>query len=131
MARGLTRLALLIPILGMGGWGCDQDDDVVYDCDRDPPLSYLNWGKGFLDTHCTGCHSPLVPEAQRNGAPDGVDLDTYAKVLIYGARIDERAFALEEPMPPGGGPTEDELMRLDEWLQCGVFPDQDLKAGGR
>jgi len=98
----------------------DSDDPCVHD----PPLSYDNWGKGFMEKHCNGCHSSIVPPSHRNNAPPGVDFDTYPGVLAFASRIDERAILLNpSPMPPGGGPTEEELSLLYEWLTCSVYPD--------
>lgn len=44
-------------------------------CERDPPLSWDRFGQQFMHTHCAGCHSSSLPEALREGAPIGVDLD--------------------------------------------------------
>ncbi|RME27047.1 MAG: hypothetical protein D6798_05435 [Deltaproteobacteria bacterium] len=95
------------------------------DCDRDPPLSYDNFGQQFMDTHCAGCHSSLLPEPLRNGAPLGVDLDTYAGVVQWVDRIEARSVGDDADMPPGGGPSDEERARLAEWLRCAVRPDHD------
>lgn len=91
-------------------------------CQRDPPLTWENFGQGWMGKHCTGCHSSLVREDQRNGAPVGVDLDTWPDMLTWAARIEVRA--LEDlDMPPGGGPSEEERALLAEWLECAVYPE--------
>lgn len=94
-------------------------------CDRDPPLTYHTWGEAFIDKHCTGCHSSLLgTPAERNNATIGVDLDTYGDVLVFAERIEARVLTPESPqMPPGGGPTEEELQMLREWMSCSVYPD--------
>ena len=99
--------------------GAPQDSG---DCLRDPPLSYGNFGKGLMGRHCTGCHSSLLPEGQRNLAPVGVDLDTWAGVVQWGPRIEARSVGDAPTMPPGGGPTAQERAMLAEWLQCDVLP---------
>ena len=105
-------------------WGCNGADDTEDLCVHDPPLNYTNWGRGFLSKHCTGCHSSIVPEDHRNEAPTGVHLDTLDDVHQYASRIEARVLLdLEDPMPPGGGPTAEELELLQEWLTCSVFPD--------
>lgn len=81
-----------------------------------------------MDTHCAGCHSSLLPDGMREGAPLGVDLDTYAGVVAWVDRVEARAIGDAPTMPPGGGPAEDERRLLAEWLQCGVWPDHNALA---
>lgn len=100
---------------------CGAPHDSGGTCDRDPPLTYENFGKGLMERHCTGCHSSLLPEERRNGAPLGVDLDTLTGVVKWGARIDARSTGDSPDMPPGGGPTEEERGQLQEWLDCDVL----------
>ena len=90
-------------------------------CDRDPPLTWENFGQGWMEKHCTGCHSSLVRDDQRNGAPTAVNLDTWDDMLRWGARIEARAI-VDVDMPPGGGPSEEERAMLGEWLECAVYP---------
>lgn len=98
-------------------------------CGRSPALSYDNFGKPFLGQYCTGCHSSLLPEANRDGAPMGVNFDTYAGVLANAASIPGQATGTDPPMPPGGGPDVSEIAMLSEWLSCTVIPDSErLKA---
>ena len=40
----------------------DGADTAADACDRDPPLDYLSFGKGMMQTHCAGCHSDTVKE---------------------------------------------------------------------
>jgi hypothetical protein len=96
------------------------------DCLRDPPLTYDNFGEGFVEQFCAGCHSSLTPEVHRNGAPAGVDFDHYGAVLSWAERIEARVLEPEpaRAMPPGGGPTEEERERLSEWVRCSVLPDR-------
>jgi hypothetical protein len=86
-----------------------------------------------MDKHCNGCHSVLIPEAQRQGAPSGVDFNTYADVIEWHDRIIARGTlkVLDTPsMPPGGGPSESELAQALEWLECEVAKDKAALAGG-
>jgi uncharacterized membrane protein len=92
-------------------------------CSHTPPLDYQNYGKGFVDKHCVGCHSSLLPESHRMGAPLGVDLDTYQFIIDWADRIEARATGSSPSMPPGGGPSEQELANLAEWLECSVLPN--------
>jgi len=106
-------------------WGCagSSDDSAAFTCDRDPPLTYANFGEGFMSTHCVGCHSVLVPTDLREGAPAGIDLNTYTDVIAWVDRIEARAGTTEAGMPPGGGPSEAERALLREWLYCSVYTD--------
>ena len=122
--------------LAVGTAGCGKDADSAsdtVDCSRTPPLTWDNFGKGHMDKHCNGCHSVLIPDAQRQGAPSGVDFNTYADVLEWEERIRARATraVLDEPtMPPGGGPSDLELERTLEWLDCEVAADKAALASG-
>jgi uncharacterized membrane protein len=101
-----------------------SSDTATFSCDRDPPLSYANFGEGFLSTHCEGCHSSLIPDNLREGAPPGVSFSSYADVLSWAGRIEARSIDPSAGMPPGGGPSEDDRRLLHEWLVCDVFPSQ-------
>ena len=100
-------------------------------CSRSPPLSWDNFGREFMDTHCVGCHSSLLPVRMRNGAPLGTNLDTYGDVLGLADRIEVRALGDEPTMPPGGGPDDLERARLSEWLACKVADDEAAMRMGR
>lgn len=107
--------------------GCGLGDQSVDSFDacatREVPLSYANFGKPFLERHCTGCHSTHLDADRRFDAPLGVDLDSLEAAETYRDRIQARVLDPESPqMPPGGGPTELELERLQEWLDCGLAP---------
>jgi uncharacterized membrane protein len=98
------------------------DSATTYTCDRTPPLTYDNFGRGYLEMHCNGCHSSLLPEAHRVGAPANVDFDNKSMVLEWADRIEARATGDLPTMPPGGGPTPTEVAQLEEWLYCTLLP---------
>lgn len=102
--------------------GTKDIDSASNSCDRSPPLTYANFGKGYLDKHCVGCHHSLLPQEMREGAPMGVDLDTLEFSLQWADRIEARATGDIPTMPPGGGPSEDERALLQEWLSCDLLP---------
>jgi uncharacterized membrane protein len=108
--------------------GKNQDSSEL-DCNRTPPLDYNNFGKGYLDKHCVGCHHSLLPQNMREGAPMGVDLDTYSLSLEWADRIEARATGDVPTMPPGGGPTESEREMLQEWLSCSLIPEATEEGG--
>ncbi len=90
-------------------------------CLRSPPLDYDNFGDGMIGRQCRPCHSALVREAQRGGAPLGIDLDSELDVFTWADRIQVRSVELKT-MPPAGGMLEEERDLLQEWLRCDVFP---------
>jgi uncharacterized membrane protein len=99
----------------------DGGDTGDLEC-REPPLSWDNFGQGLMSRHCTGCHSSLLPEDMRGEAPLGVDLETEEGFLDWADRVEVRATGSEPTMPPGGGPTEVEVVQLEEYLRCVVQP---------
>ena len=108
-------------MVGCAGDGADSGG-VDSTC-RQPALSYSNFGEGFMDKHCNGCHSSYLPEGSRGNAPLGVDLNSYADVLSWVHRVDQRATGDAPTMPPGGGPEPSEVRQLEEWLRCAVWDD--------
>ena len=110
-----------------------EEDSASTFCQHDPPLSYANFGKGYIDFHCIGCHSKDLPEGHRVGSPLGVDFNTYDDVLNWAERIEARAtrkHSEQVTMPPGGGPTSSELDMLETWLECAVFPQKASRIQG-
>jgi hypothetical protein len=119
MRQGLA--ALLAGALLACGEGKDSGEEAG-PCDRDPPLTYNNFGRGYLEKHCTGCHSSDMPEGRRGEAPLGVDFDTWELVLQWAERLQARGSGENPTMPPSGGPDEGERSLFQEWLDCEVFP---------
>lgn len=111
-------MILLASLLGCG-LGAQPSDTFDACATREVPLSYANFGEPFLERHCTGCHGTHLSGDRRFDAPPGVDLDSLESARLYKDRIQARVLDPEFPqMPPGGGPTELELQRLQEWLDC-------------
>lgn len=104
-------------------------------CNREPPLTYENFGKAVLARHCGSCHSDFVRGAQRGQAPLGVDFNQWEYVLQWADRIEIRTVE-EETMPPTGTMVPLERQMLGEWLECEVFPalgefeDEGTATGG-
>lgn len=107
--------------------GCAETEDTNTLCGREVQLTYENFGKSFMGTHCNGCHSSIIAPAQRRGAPPTVNFDTYGDILAQVERVEQRVIIAPQEglpaMPIGGGPTDEELAMLDEWLQCTVYDD--------
>jgi uncharacterized membrane protein len=113
------RLSVLLAALA-GCTGAPAADTGA--CGHAPALTWANFGQGWMDKHCVGCHSSLLREDQRNGAPVGVDLDTWEDAVLWGDRIAARSVGDDADMPPGGGPSAEERRLLEEWLECAVLP---------
>jgi len=87
--------------------------------------TYDNFGREFMETFCTGCHS--VNASDRHGAPSDQNYDTEADVKKHAAAIDTEAAAgpnaMNTAMPELAGPvhsapTQAERERLGQFLAC-------------
>lgn len=128
--RPITLIWLLLsPLIACGdsAAGTPTPEEAL-SCDRSPPLTYESFGQAFMIQNCTPCHHVLLPEADRNGAPVGVDFETYGKVLSWSDRIHERT-VVTETMPPGGGLSAEDLSKFEEWLGCEVAGDKAALEG--
>lgn len=85
---------------------------------HDPPLTWNNFGAGFLAENCNGCHHSMLPEAERSGAPLGVDFDTPEGAGTWRDEIEARATPDDATMPPSGPLSEEDRMLLSELLRC-------------
>ncbi len=99
-----------------------------------------NFGKTFMDTYCTNCHSSTLPLSKRNGAPLFHDFDKLVGVLEVPDHIDEQSGIgpdAKNRFMPGAGtggkcpsvaggsldekcpqPTDEERTNLSLWLAC-------------
>ena len=120
-------IGLTVLVLALAGCGADDTDtgpDTDTDVAVDPACDGLTWdtvGGPFVRRWCTGCHGPDLDEADRAGAPTGVDFATHQDVLDRLDRFAARALEADpSPMPPSGGPTADELDDVALWIDCGA-----------
>jgi mono/diheme cytochrome c family protein len=82
-------------------------------------LSHEGFGRPFLETHCTRCHSKDLSGEARNGAPPGLDWDVLETVRENAALIRDQV--LRGKMPPSGTVVSAaERSRLVEWVACGT-----------
>jgi uncharacterized membrane protein len=66
---------------------------------------------------CTSCHSSTLSASARQGAPVGVDFDTYAAAVN---NIDSGLREIEDGrMPPSNTLSTDELTQIETWASCG------------
>ncbi len=122
------RLLMVAALAALSTVSCGSSDDTAAVCTFEPPLTYDNYGKAYLDQYCNGCHSSLLPEGHRRNAPIGIDFDTYSGVLFWAERIVARATGDAPTMPPGGGPAANEVTVFKEWLECQVATDAAILA---
>jgi hypothetical protein len=106
----------LLPILLLSCAG-EQPAPSTADCDE---LSWQSTGRPVLLTWCVPCHSSSLPSELRQGAPLGVDFDTYTLALPWAERILVRATGEAPTMPPGGGTPEEDQQALADWISCGM-----------
>ena len=100
-------------------------------CPEEQTLTYENFGMGFTDAYCTGCHSSELTGDDRMGAPANHDFDSLFGIKAVSEHIDEVAAsgpaATNESMPPSGAlPTLEEREQLGEWIACDMPADEDL-----
>lgn len=85
-------------------------------CDTGAQQSWETFGQGFVVSQCQGCHASVAPD--RYGAPEEVVFDTEEDVITFAPRILARATGPDADMPPAGGPSEEDRVRLERWLRC-------------
>jgi uncharacterized membrane protein len=126
--RGAAALAALF---GSWAWGCDTHTHehaggpTGSTCPSDNSLTYETFAQGFVEDYCLRCHSSERTGADRNDAPEDVNLDTLAGIRVHLDHIDEHAaagpLATNEAMPPGNPrPTLAERTMLGQWIACGA-----------
>jgi len=103
----------------------DLDEDTgetVATVDCEDTHTWTTVGAPFFYTWCTPCHTSTLEDGEdRAGATTGVDFDDYDDVVAWASRIEARAIDLSpSPMPPSGGPSDEELARVAEWIECGL-----------
>jgi len=94
-------------------------------CPPTQTLTYANFGKPFLTSYCTRCHSSTLSGDARNDAPEDHNFDSVLGVRPFVDHIDEAAAAgpnaVNTGMPPSDPrPSSEERHKLGEWLACGA-----------
>ncbi len=130
MSRPWNWLVVLACLAVAPGCGDDDEDDTPEDEVGCPSggtqLTEQNFGRAFLDTYCTRCHSSTLTGAARNGAPVGFDWDVIAAVRTHAEEMNEEAGAnadgsVNREMPLNDPrPSDAERRQLSEWLACGA-----------
>jgi uncharacterized membrane protein len=88
-------------------------------------LTYVSFGKPFMEDYCTRCHDQALKGAARHGAPSFHDFDTLFGIKAVAPHIDETTAAgpaaTNDGMPNDGkSPTLEERKQLGEWIACGM-----------
>lgn len=119
---------LMLALVFASLMACDEHEDsegmsTGAVCPTSNPPTYESFGRSFMESYCTRCHSSTLSGAARNGAPTGHDFDTELGVLAVAEHVDENAAAgpngTNEIMPPSGPrPTLEERKQLGAWLAC-------------
>lgn len=126
----------------LGLWACGQKIDPVQAIDLAPApdlpagtvVSWCRDARPVLERWCIGCHASTRSGAARNGAPAGVDYDTYA---LASANADRGLARMQAgSMPPGGSVPQGDVRTVAQWIadgkaDCPPVPGgDDLPAGG-
>lgn len=96
--------------------GDSFDPNAPIDCDAEPELNWINFGKGFLVQSCQGCHYSEAP--YRYGAPEDIIFDDVDDVWDQRGIVLAVSAGVMPSMPPNGGTTEMERRMLEIWLSC-------------
>ena len=128
--RAVIAVTVLMFTIGHGGGCCAGDEAVLGPptgaaCPTTSTLTYASFGKPFMESYCTRCHSSELTGAARNGATAFHDFDTLIGVQSVSDHIDQTAGsgpeATNDQMPPDGAmPTLAERQQLAEWIACGA-----------
>lgn len=89
------------------------------DCETAPLVNWANFGNAFMIQNCNGCHASTTPE--RYGAPPLATFDTPEEVWMQKASVLYAAGGEAPRMPPSGGTTDVQRLKLAIWLECGTF----------
>lgn len=115
--------------MGNGGGGCCADDPAGVAtetvCPPASTLTYENFGKAFVESYCTRCHSTAKTGDARMGAPAFHDFDSLLGIQQVTVHIDRTTGSgpagTNEVMPPSDPkPTLEERQKLAEWIACGA-----------
>ena len=109
-------------------------------CPTGSVLTWENFGEPFMLSHCTGCHSSQLdgsgpPPGNRQGAPVGIDFDTYLLTRQFAVQIFNQAADTNALMPPKDNiPVDnpvsvDDRVALGDWIACNAPTDAMLASG--
>jgi hypothetical protein len=97
-----------------GGGGNDNLPEV--DCDGVVPT----YEQLTLLEVCVLCHASTIEGISRNGAPVGVDYDTYAVAVEHAEHAVDEVYGGRMPQPGIGEVTPQEKQDFYTWALCGT-----------
>lgn len=103
-----------------------EGEDTGSTCPPADKPDYASFGMMFFQTYCLDCHSETKMGDARNDAPVTINFDTRSLVRENTSNIDKQAAwgpnAHNVLMPPDGEPqpTDDERLRLGEYIACEI-----------
>jgi uncharacterized membrane protein len=86
--------------------------------DASGPVTWCEDTREIFAARCTGCHATTRTGSQRNGAPLGVNFDTYLDAAASASAARRMVQARE--MPPSGPLPEAEAWPLVWWADQGA-----------
>jgi uncharacterized membrane protein len=101
-----------------GGDPAESGDSADAFCADAPTLAWSNFGEGFMRESCQGCHASTAED--RHDAPEEITFDTVDQCWTWADDILRTATGEDPSMPPRGGVTDDDRVRLEWWLRCGT-----------
>ncbi len=119
---GILVMALTLSVLFLS---CGTKKDPVIEAPENglqETVTYIQHIGPLLGTSCTMCHASDLQGADRNGAPTGIDIETYSGVVEWVERCNARIQA--GSMPPVGGLASTDRELFQTWI------DQGLRVGG-
>lgn len=126
LSRSVCRILGLFLLVAAPS-GCEEDEGTPSGatCPEGSTLTWDNFGKGFMDSYCTRCHSTTLTGAARQGAPNDHNFDSVELLREELDHTDEQAAAgptsVNTLMPIGAPtPSQAEREQLGEWLACGA-----------
>jgi hypothetical protein len=123
LARHFLAPALIVVLAAACGESDPDPTPTGSTCPGGSTLTYESFGRPFMESYCTQCHSSELHGDDRHGAPLYHDFDTLDGILVVADHIDEYAAAgpdaVNELMPESGDkPTLEERQDLGRWLAC-------------
>lgn len=117
--RRASRLAraTLGAILTASGWVACGSAEVIDPCAGSP--TYTNDIRPIVEARCLSCHSSALAGAARNGAPAGLDFDSFDSTEPNLATFADAITSGREPPPESGlATTEAERDVVQAWRAC-------------
>jgi uncharacterized membrane protein len=105
----------VIAVLLLLACGSASDSDAAF-CEDQPAVTWDNFGRGFVTENCETCHARS--STNRQFAPEDVNFDTEDDVAAHAELMLAVATGPNPAMPPEGGVSDDDRIRLAIWLRC-------------